>query len=121
MSHVRDLSITDWDDAVLPIYFPQVVDTDNPKPEYQHLRIDRLNSDPESLSVSGSKKNVSRKWIVQIKLMVRDGIGIVKPEIVIDKILDAFVTGEVFSSRRFFAESKKATQSYSANTNGWVG
>lgn len=121
LSHVGTLALTDWEDELMPIYYPEVVKESEPKPDGTHLVLNLLKTDPVKLDTSSSNKTVSRKWILQITLKVRDGIGIVKPDIVIDKIVDAFpVAGMITGSGIALKITKPATTISRLASDAWV-
>ena len=119
--HIASLAITDWDDEDLALYFPEVVNTGDAKPTSQHIMINLLSTDAKGLSVSGGHKNVQDKWIVQLTLRVRDGLGMIKPAIVIDKIVDAMPMAKTFGGNLNLKVSSPPNVIQRLDGNEWIG
>ena len=120
MLYITGLDLTDWDNNEIPLYYPDVAASE-PAPTGTHIRLDVFNTTPEKLCVEPGNAEVARKWLIQITVCVRDGIGIIKPSSVIDKITDAFpfagrITSGDFSLK--IVDAPEAIQRLKGD--GWV-
>jgi len=99
----------------LPCYWPNVAPPT--APANVHIRVDILPTRP---SVIGTGGKARRKWLLQVAVWVRDGVGVVAPAATGDAIaaelpLGAVITGAV----RTYAITEPAEKVAPIKADGW--
>lgn len=90
----QSIPLIDWNGEQIPLYWQNVDVPESPPSRY--VVCDLRNTSPQKVTVEPGNKCVYRIWVLQMGVVVPDNIGLEKPAIVTDQIVEAFPVASTF-------------------------
>ena len=93
---VKSLTFTDWRGRTLKVYWQFVDVPDNPTVPYIRASVQKIR--PDKTTVEAGNCGTEYMWLLQLSVVVKDNLGQVKPDGIIEQIEDAFQFASVFGN-----------------------
>jgi len=93
---VESLAFTDWNNRTLKVYWQFVDEQDKPDVPYIRGNVQKIR--PDKTTIEAGNCGTEYMWLLQLSVVVKNNLGQVKPDGIIEQIEDAFQCAAVFGN-----------------------